>query len=137
MSAMQHITRFGPLAAQYDGFIVDLWGVIHDGVTPYDGAVDCLARLHAAGKPVVLLSNAPRRAHVAREAMRDMGIPAHLTAGILTSGEVVHRMLRDRTDPWFAALGNTAFHIGQTATSTSSSRCRSALPPTRRPRASC
>ena len=111
---MQHITRFGPLAAQYDGFIVDLWGVIHDGVTPYDGAVDCLARLHAAGKPVVLLSNAPRRAHVAREAMRDMGIPAHLTAGILTSGEVVHRMLRDRTDPWFAALGNTAFHIGQT-----------------------
>jgi HAD superfamily hydrolase (TIGR01459 family) len=111
---MQHIEHFGPLAAGYEGFIIDLWGVIHDGVTPYEGAVECLARLHELGKKVVLLSNAPRRAHVAREAMRDMGIPDHLTAGILTSGEVVHRMLRDRTDPWFAGLGDRAFHIGQT-----------------------
>ena len=39
---MDHITGFGPLAARYDGFILDLWGVIHDGVKPYPGAADCL-----------------------------------------------------------------------------------------------
>ena len=45
----------------YDGFILDLWGVLHDGIRPYPGALDCLDRLAAAGKRVCLLSNAPRR----------------------------------------------------------------------------
>ncbi len=110
---MQHLTGFAPLAERYDGFIIDLWGVIHDGVTPYAGAVECLTALRDAGKPAVLLSNAPRRAHVAQQAMRGMGIPDTLYTGILTSGEVSHRLLRDRTDPWFAALGRRIFHLGQ------------------------
>ncbi len=109
---MQHLTGFSAIAGGYDGFILDLWGVIHDGVTPYPGAVDCLRHLRAAGKRVVLLSNAPRRAHVAQEAMRGMGIPDDLYNGIMTSGEATHLMLRDRTDPWFAGLGNQMFHLG-------------------------
>lgn len=103
---------FAPLAARFDGFILDLWGVVHDGVKPYPGAVDCLARLKAAGKRCVLLSNAPRRAGAAQAAMRAMGIADDLYAGILTSGEAVHMALRDRDDPWFAALGTRVFHLG-------------------------
>ena len=109
---MQMLTGFAPLAARYDGFILDLWGVIHDGVSPYPGAVEVLKRLRAAGKPAVLLSNAPRRAHVAQLAMRGMGIADALYTGILTSGEVTYRMLRDRTDPFFAALGTRVYHLG-------------------------
>ena len=109
---MQHLTGFAPLAERYEGFIIDLWGVIHDGVTPYSGAIDCLRRLRAAGKPAVLLSNAPRRAHVAQRSMRGMGISDDLYTGILTSGEVSHRMLRDRSDPWFARLGDRVYHLG-------------------------
>ncbi len=112
MSTMQHLVHFAGLAARYDGFILDLWGVIHDGVTPYPGAVICLERLKALGKPTVLLSNAPRRSHVAQAAMRGMGIPDHLYTGILTSGEVAHRMLRDRTDPFVAGLGRRVYHLG-------------------------
>jgi HAD superfamily hydrolase (TIGR01459 family) len=112
MSTMQHLHGFAPLSERYDGFILDLWGVIHDGITPYPGAVDCLRRLKAAGKPTVLLSNAPRRSHVAQEAMRAMGIPDDLYTNILTSGEATYRMLRDRADPWFAALGQRVFHLG-------------------------
>ena len=109
---MQHNTGFAPLAAGYDGFILDLWGVIHDGVSPYPGAVDCLRRLRAAGKRVVLLSNAPRRAHVAAEAMRGMGIAEDLYTGIVTSGEVTHILLRDRMLPAFAGLGRRLYHLG-------------------------
>ena len=39
------------LAADYDGFVLDLWGVIHDGMRPYPGVLDCMAALLAAGKP--------------------------------------------------------------------------------------
>jgi len=110
---MQLLTGFAPLAARYDGFILDLWGVIHDGVSPYAGALDVLSRLRAAGKPVVLLSNAPRRAAVAQAAMRAaMDIPDDLYSGILTSGEATWRLLRDRTDPFFATLGRRVYHLG-------------------------
>ena len=108
---MQHLTHFGPLADSYDAFVIDLWGVIHDGVTPYAGAVDCLARLEAAGKRVVLLSNAPRRAALAREGMRGMGIADALTTRIVTSGEVTWQMLAERTDPFFAALGRKVYFL--------------------------
>lgn len=109
---MQFLNGFAPIAARYGGFIVDLWGVVHDGITPYGGAVDCLERLRSAGKPVVLLSNAPRRAMVAQKGMRAMGIPDALYRGIVTSGELTRQFLRERADPWFAALGRNMFHIG-------------------------
>jgi HAD superfamily hydrolase (TIGR01459 family) len=44
--------------------------------------------------------------------MRAMGIPTGLHAAIVTSGEATHVMLRDRVDPWFAALGPAVFHLG-------------------------
>lgn len=109
---MQHLDGFAPLAARYRGFILDLWGVVHDGVTPYPGAVDCLARLRAAGKRVVLLSNAPRRASAAAAGMEAMGIAPDLYTGIVTSGEVTHALLRDRDAPGFAELGRRLYHIG-------------------------
>jgi len=109
---MKHLSAFAPLAHRYRGFILDLWGVIHDGVHPYPGAAACLAGIRDLGKPAVLLSNAPRRAHAAQAALRAMGIADDLYTGILTSGEATHMALRDRTDPWFAALGRRMYHLG-------------------------
>jgi HAD superfamily hydrolase (TIGR01459 family) len=109
---MEHLPGFASLATSYDGFIIDLWGVIHDGVAPYPGAADVLARLRDLGKPVVLLSNAPRRSAIAAEAMRAMGLADTLYTGIMTSGEATWQALLARDDPWFAALGQRAFHLG-------------------------
>jgi HAD superfamily hydrolase (TIGR01459 family) len=109
---MQHLTHLRDVAPRYGGFIIDLWGVVHDGVRPYPGAVACLQALRDAGKPLVLLSNAPRRAEAAQESMRAMGIADDLYTDLLTSGEAVHLALRDRIDPWFAALGRRIFHLG-------------------------
>jgi HAD superfamily hydrolase (TIGR01459 family) len=107
---MRYLTGFAELAPLYDGFIVDLWGVIHDGITPYPGALDCLGRL--AGKRVLLLSNAPRRAAAAVQGLRTLGIQDALYGGILTSGEATWLALHDRSDPWFAALGSRVYHLG-------------------------
>ena len=105
------MSGFGPLSANYDGFIVDLWGVVHDGVKPYPGVLDCLARLRQAGKRVVFLSNAPRRADKIAEALAGMGITPEFYDGIMSSGEAVYLGLRDRTDE-FAALGERLYHLG-------------------------
>lgn len=109
---MKHYSGFGPLAEQYDGFVLDLWGVIHDGVNPLPGAVDTLTRMRAMGKRSVLLSNAPRRAWAAQKLMRGMGIPDDLYDGILTSGEAVWMTLCERPDAWWVDLGARVFHLG-------------------------
>lgn len=109
---MRALPGFHAIAGEYDGFILDLWGVIHDGVRPYPGAVDCMASLRAAGKRVVLLSNAPRRAGAIQGQLRKMGIPASAYDGVMTSGEATYLMLRDRSDPWYQALGSAVFHLG-------------------------
>jgi HAD superfamily hydrolase (TIGR01459 family) len=105
------VSGFGVLAGDYDGFIVDLWGVVHDGVSLYPGALDCLERLRAAGKPVVFLSNAPRRPSGIAAALAGMGVGAGLYAGIMSSGEAVHLGLRDRTEE-FSGLGRRLYHLG-------------------------
>ncbi len=107
------MTGFAAVSQAYDGFIVDLWGVVHNGVAPYPGVLACLTRLRDAGKKVVFLSNAPRRAHSVATALTAMGIGPALYDGIMSSGEAVHLALRDRTGE-FAALGRKFYHLGPT-----------------------
>lgn len=100
------------LAPRYDGFIIDLWGVIHDGSQAYEGAADCLSHLRANGKRVVLLSNSPRRASSLVSMLAAMGIERDLYDAVMSSGEAVHDELLSRQDPWFAALGRRCYHVG-------------------------
>ena len=109
---MEHLSGFAPLAARYDGFVLDLWGVIHDGINAFPHAVDCLARLKEAGKRTLLLSNVPRPNGAVQAAMRGMGIEDTLYTGILTSGEAVRRALQNPPDLWWAELGQKVFHLG-------------------------
>ncbi len=100
------------IAERYDGYILDLWGVLHDGQAPFPGVIDCLTRLKAGGKRLVILSNAPRRAQLVAERVSEIGIPRTLYDDLLSSGEEVWRHLRKRDDPFYKALGRVCYHIG-------------------------
>ncbi len=100
------------LADAYDGFILDLWGTLHDGLKPLSGAIDCLSQLRARGKRVLILSNAPRRNHSVAERMHRIGIPEGLYDGVLASGEAAHIALRDGIDDWHRNLGRDCFIFG-------------------------
>jgi len=109
---MKILESVAPLAETHDGFVLDIWGVLHDGEKPYPGVPEALRALRARGKRIVLLSNAPRRSWTVAEALAGMGLGPELFDGIVTSGEVAWTLLRDRTHPFFAKLGRRAFHIG-------------------------
>ncbi|HXT81139.1 MAG TPA: TIGR01459 family HAD-type hydrolase [Acetobacteraceae bacterium] len=109
---MEHLSGFSTLAARYDGFVLDLWGVIHDGVNAFPHAVDCLRRLHEEGKRTLLLSNVPRPNGAVQAMMRRMGISDALYTDILTSGEAVRHALQRPPDLWWAELGQRVFHLG-------------------------
>jgi HAD superfamily hydrolase (TIGR01459 family) len=105
-------TGLRQLALDYDGFIVDLWGCLHDGVRPFPGVIDALERLIASGKRVVILSNAPRRAADVITRMTEIGIPPGLYHHVMSSGEESWQHLARRDDPFYAALGRAVYHIG-------------------------
>lgn len=109
---MKLTTSFRELAPAYDALIVDLWGVLHDGVTAFPDAVRCLEHLREAGTAIAILSNAPRRATEVEAKMNELGIAPGLYDLVLSSGEVAWRHLKERDDPWYAALGQRCFHLG-------------------------
>lgn len=99
--------NFQDIAAKYDGFIIDLWGVVHDGSALYPGAAETIAWLHGQGKPVVFLSNAPRVSAKAIAVLDRMGIPRAQYIDVITSGQVAHDWLKGG-----ANLGSKYFYLG-------------------------
>ncbi|MGE3918330.1 MAG: TIGR01459 family HAD-type hydrolase [Hyphomicrobiaceae bacterium] len=111
------IESIAALAPTADAWLVDIWGVMHNGVAPYEEAVEACRRYRAAGGTVALLSNAPRPAAAALEQLRRIGVDeaafdAIVTSGDLTRGLVeawrqkrIHHLGPDRDLGIFAGLG--------------------------------
>ncbi len=98
------------LANDYDGFIIDLWGVLHDGHKPYPKAIDTLKSLRKLDKKIILLSNAPRRASKAGEVLTKLGFSKDLYDHLLTSGEVAYQsMNQEKTN---SNINRSYYYIG-------------------------
>ena len=91
------IKRFNDISSiigKYDSFIIDLWGVIHDGQEAYLGVHECLVNMKEAGKNIVFLSNAPRRVSRAVEGLERVGVTDDMYDDIVTSGEVTYDYIK-------------------------------------------
>jgi len=101
------------LAHAYDGFILDLWGVLYDGGQVFGHALDVLANLKALDKRLVILSNGPRRASAVEERIARAGIPRNRYDAVMSSGEEAWLCLKGEIDdPWYRGLGRRVFYIG-------------------------
>lgn len=87
------------LADRYDLFLVDQFGVLHDGSTAYPGAVEALGRLKAAGKTVILVSNSGKRAADNQVRLARLGFDPSSYDAFVSSGEVVWRLIADDQVP--------------------------------------
>jgi HAD superfamily hydrolase (TIGR01459 family) len=99
------------IAENFDLVLMDLWGCVHDGVKAYPAALDCLVRIKDAGKPVAILSNAPRRAGEIEAKLTEMGIDRALYTEIFTSGEETWKFLKTRPDGLGQRLGRRVYAI--------------------------
>lgn len=109
--AFEPIDGLAQLADRYDGFILDIWGVLMDGVAPYPGAAETLSELQTAGKQVLLLSNAPRVPAMVAERLSGMNMPPALYSRIVSSGGASRDAL-ERKAGAFADFGDRYFFIG-------------------------
>ncbi len=108
---MKSIDRLRDIADDYDLFLIDQWGVIHNGHTLLPGARDTFQALRRNGKSIVLISNSSKRASVSEAALTALGIERALYDDVVTSGEVAWRQMKERTDPFYAQLGDTCYLV--------------------------
>ena len=74
------------IADDYQYFIFDVWGVIHDGNKAYQGALEAISFLRQKNKNICFLSNAPRRASKVASVLEKFGITPNLYDFILYFG---------------------------------------------------
>eukprot|EP00252_Welwitschia_mirabilis_P003178 TRINITY_DN13266_c0_g1_i1.p1 TRINITY_DN13266_c0_g1~~TRINITY_DN13266_c0_g1_i1.p1 ORF type:complete len:327 (+),score=60.72 TRINITY_DN13266_c0_g1_i1:442-1422(+) len=71
-------------------WLLDQFGVLHDGKKPYPGVTKTYTTLERMGK---------------------LGFNPSLFAGAITSGELTHQFLLWRNESWFAKLGTRCIHM--------------------------
>lgn len=106
------ISGLSGVAPNYDAFILDLWGVVHNGHHPYPGVLDCMDRLREGGKPIILLSNAPRTNGYVVDFLENMGVARERYDQILTSGDITREVLEHRDHPFLKNTGSAFYQIG-------------------------
>lgn len=109
MPEPQFVNGIGDFADRYAGFIIDQWGVLHDGARPLPGALEVIAELKRRNKRIVLLSNSGRRAAFNRGRLTAMGFNLADYETVVTSGEAAWLALRDRRVPGFAEIGRRCY----------------------------
>ena len=75
---------------EYDLFLLDMWGVMHNGSRPYDGVLECIKELKKNGKEMVILSNSSKRTDSSIKNLKKLGFDPSDFSQIITSGEVSH-----------------------------------------------
>ena len=103
----QMISSLSEISDRYNAIICDVWGVLHNGETPTQGADQALKAYRETGGKVLLLTNAPRPAAVVQARLDEIGIDPEAYDDILSSGDATRHLLRER-----GALGQTCFHLG-------------------------
>jgi len=98
---------------RFDHVLLDQWGPLHQGEAVFPAARDCVARLRAAGKRVLVLSNSGRRAADNAQRLATLGLAAEAYDGIITSGEVTWLGLKARALAPFTAFGRSCFLISR------------------------
>ena len=78
---------------QYDAFILDQFGVMHNGMEALDGAVELVEYLYKKQKKLIILSNTSAPADKALEKLPKFGFSTEHFQGAVTSGEESSRYI--------------------------------------------
>lgn len=104
------------LVNNYDLFIFDIWGVIHNGVSAYPHALETLKYLKEQNKMVCFLSNSPTSSTRVEKVLEKFGVTKDLYSLIHTAGESFikafhHTYKNSKKNRWFILDNNKVSNI--------------------------
>lgn len=109
MSKTKFCQGISDISDSYSAFIIDQWGVIHNGEEVYEGVRECMEELKRRQKFVIVLSNSGKRSDVNAQGLKKMGIAPDLYDVLLTSGELCAQGLKSQKEEPFTKLGESCF----------------------------
>ena len=102
----QLIQNLSDISDRYNAVLCDLWGCLHNGVTPFPEAVAALQAYRAKGGIVILLTNAPRPKPSVLRILDKMGVPHDAYDDVVTSGDASQQGMLS------GLAGNRVYHLG-------------------------
>ena len=103
---MKELDHLSDIYSNYDTFVIDLWGVIHNGVALNSSAISAIEQLKNNSKKIVFLSNAPRPSSKVVNFLLKMNMDRKYLSNVMTSGEAAMHAINKNQ------FGKTFFHLG-------------------------
>jgi HAD superfamily hydrolase (TIGR01459 family) len=92
-TSMTFVNSLSELSDDFNLFLLDMWGVLHDGSNPYQGVLDAVKQLKEQKKEMIILSNSSKRTDSSVKSLKKLGFDPTDFSQIITSGEIAFRML--------------------------------------------
>ena len=99
------IDSIAPLGRGYAAWLVDIWGVMHNGMRAFPPAVEATLRYREQGGIVVLLSNSPRPSEPLQRQLTSLGVSEQSYDATVSSGDLTRHELAKHQ-------GARVFHLG-------------------------
>ena len=99
------LSSIAEIGANYKLWLVDIWGVMHDGLRAHRSAVEATKAFREQGGLVVLLSNSPRPSREVKAQLLSLGVPDDAYDATVTSGDLTRYELEKRS-------GARVYHLG-------------------------
>ncbi len=92
---MKNLSSIKEIDHLYDTFLIDQWGVMHDGKNGYTHAIDVIKYLEKKNKNLIIISNSSKRSKSSSNRLPKLGFNQNSFIKILTSGELIWNTLHD------------------------------------------
>ena len=103
---MKELKHLEDIFENYDTFVIDLWGVMHNGVVLNPKAIEAVDQLKKNLKKIVFLSNAPRPSSKVINFLLKMKMDRKFLDHVITSGEAAMHAINQKK------FGKSFFHLG-------------------------
>ena len=111
MKNIAKILYLSEIDNNYDIFILDQWGVIHDGFSGYPKAIKCVDKLIKAKKKLIIISNSSKRKISTLNKLPKLGFNKDDFIEVMTSGEVIWKSLFLKSGKSISDIGKNCFHL--------------------------
>jgi len=91
---VKKIKSIDEIINDYDNFIIDQWGVMHDGTFGYDHAFNSINILNSNDKNLFIISNSSKRSKTSIDRLPKLGFKKNSFLNTVTSGEMIWQLLK-------------------------------------------
>jgi len=103
---LKKLNHLSEIFNDYDTYVIDLWGVMHNGINLNLKAMETIENLKKNSKKIVFLSNAPRPSSKVVNFLLKMGMDKKYLSFVITSGEAAMNAINENK------FGKNFFHLG-------------------------